>query len=53
MDLNRGWKGREEAAESLGQQDFLGFELKKSMVTWLLSLMFKLLFLVKSDDPDV
>ena len=29
MDLNRGWKGREEAAESLGQQDFLGIRTQK------------------------
>jgi len=29
MDLNRGWKGREEAAESLGQQDFFGIRTQK------------------------
>ena len=47
--------GKEERKRQrvLANKIFWGFELKKSMVTWLLSLMFKLLFLVNSDDPDV
>lgn len=47
--------GKEERKRQrvLANKFFLGFELKKSMVTWLLSLMFKLLFVVNSDDPDV
>ena len=47
--------GKEERKRQrvLANKIFLGFELKKSMVTWLLSLMFMLLFLVKYDDPDV
>ncbi len=47
--------GKEERKRQrvLANKFFWGFELTKSMVTWLLSVMFKLLFLVKSDDPDV
>ena len=47
--------GKEERKRQrvLANNIFCGFELKKSMVICLLSLMFKLLFLGKSDDPDV